>query len=59
MALAEGLLQANVCEAADITITRRTTAALESLHEKGFVTSTDNADAIKEADAIFICVLPH
>lgn len=59
MALAEGLLQAKVCQAPDITITRRTATALESLQEKGFTTSTNNAEAIKGADAIFICVLPQ
>lgn len=59
MALAEGLLQAKVCKASDITITRRTAAALESLQHKGFATSTNNAEAVKEADAIFICVLPQ
>ena len=59
MALAEGLLQAKVCRAEDITITRRTATALENLEGKGFKTSLDNAEAIKDADAVFICVLPQ
>jgi pyrroline-5-carboxylate reductase len=59
MALAEGLLQAAICDADDITITRRTAASLEKLKEKGFNVNIDNAEAIKEADAIFICVLPQ
>lgn len=59
LALAEGLLQANVCQAADIIITKRTATSLEGLQEKGFLTSLDNAEAIKGADAIFICVLPQ
>jgi len=59
MALAEGLIQANICTNADIVITRRTTASLEGLQERGFLTSIDNAEAVKGADAIFICVLPQ
>lgn len=59
MALAEGLIEARVCSAADITITRRSESALESLRAKGFAVSTDNAEAVKDADAIFICVLPQ
>lgn len=59
MALAEGLLSASACKAGDITITRRNASALSSLTEKGFSVTTDNADAIENADAIFICVLPQ
>jgi pyrroline-5-carboxylate reductase len=59
LALAEGLLQARVCSAEDITITRRTSLSLEGLKGKGFTISFDNAEAIKDADAIFICVLPQ
>lgn len=59
MALAEGLLQAGSCKAADITITKRTASFTEGLKERGFQTSFDNAEAIKGADAIFICVLPQ
>ena len=59
MALAEGLLQASVCEAKDITITRRTTSTLKSLQQRGFEFSVDNAEAVKDADAIFLCVLPQ
>src|ERR1043165_2114329 len=59
MALAEGLMQANVCKAEDITITRRTTTSLEKLKDRGFALSTDNTEAVKGADAVFICVLPQ
>ncbi len=59
MALAEGLIRANVCKSSDITITRRQVSALALLKEKGFVVTTDNAEAIKNADTIFICVLPQ
>ncbi|RYF78331.1 MAG: pyrroline-5-carboxylate reductase, partial [Chitinophagaceae bacterium] len=59
MALAEGLLQAKVCQPEDIMITRRTATALDALQHRGFRTTVSNADAIKGADAIFICVLPQ
>lgn len=59
LALAEGLIEAKVCNVTDITITRRSEAALENLSQRGFTTSTDNAEAIIGADAVFICVLPQ
>src|ERR1051325_11862529 len=59
LALAEGLIQAKVCKAEDITITRRTAASLEKLSEKGFQLSTNNTEAINGADAVFVCVLPQ
>ena len=59
LALAEGLIQASICQAGEIIITKRTAATLEGLQGKGFLTSLDNAEAIKGADAIFICVLPQ
>lgn len=59
MALAEGLIEAKVCAAGDITVTRRSEAALETLRARGFAVSTRNAEAVKSADAVFICVLPQ
>lgn len=59
MALVEGLLQAANCKAEDITITKRTASATEGLKERGFKVSFNNAEAIRGADAIFICVLPQ
>lgn len=59
MALADGLLQAGVCRAEDITITRRTATSSESLQERGFKVSANNAEAVQGANAIFICVLPQ
>jgi pyrroline-5-carboxylate reductase len=59
MALAEGLIMANVCKAGDITLTRRHEASLTDLSKAGFKVSTDNAMAIEGAEAVFICVLPQ
>jgi pyrroline-5-carboxylate reductase len=59
MALAEGLIRASACQPGDITITRRTSLSFESLSAKGYNFTTDNSEAIKDADAVFICVLPQ
>jgi pyrroline-5-carboxylate reductase len=59
MALAEGLISARVCKAGDITVTRRSEVTLTDLQKRGFQTTTDNAKAVENADAIFICVLPQ
>lgn len=58
-ALAEGLIRSSLCKADEITITRRNETSLSELRQNGFLTSTDNADAIRDAHAIFICVLPQ
>jgi pyrroline-5-carboxylate reductase len=59
LALAEGLVRAEVCKPSEITITRRNTATLSELTKKGYKTTTDNAKAIDSSEAIFICVLPQ
>jgi pyrroline-5-carboxylate reductase len=59
MALAEGLIRASVCKPSDITITRRSTSSFDSMKQKGFAVSTDNAAAIEDTNAIFVCVLPQ
>jgi pyrroline-5-carboxylate reductase len=56
MALAEGLIRANACKADDITITRRNPSSLTNLTQKGFSVSSNNAEAIKNANAfLFAC----
>jgi len=59
MSLVEGLIRANVCKPSDITITRRNPNSLKELAKRNFKTTSDNAKAIEDADAIFICVLPQ
>ena len=59
MALAEGLIEANVCSASDVTITRRSEGSLVKLRERGFGATSNNTEAIRGADAVFICVLPQ
>jgi pyrroline-5-carboxylate reductase len=59
MALADGLIRSNSCQASDITLTRRSLNGLESLAAKGFNTTTDNQAAIRQAEMVFLCVLPQ
>jgi pyrroline-5-carboxylate reductase len=59
LALADGLLKSGNCEATDITVTRRSATALEHLQKRGFRVTADNRDAVKNADLIFLCILPQ
>ncbi|MBS1921374.1 MAG: pyrroline-5-carboxylate reductase [Bacteroidetes bacterium] len=59
MALAEGLTRASLCKKNEITITRRNAASLITQTEAGYKTSTNNREAIQNADIVFICVLPQ
>lgn len=59
MALAEGLIQSHLCIASEITLTRRTDIGLTDLKKAGFNVSTQNAEAVSQADLVFLCVLPQ
>src|SRR5688572_27755350 len=59
MALADGLIRSRNCTASEITVTRRSAAALEPLQQKGFATATSNTEAVRNASVIFLCVLPQ
>ncbi|HUQ96815.1 MAG TPA: pyrroline-5-carboxylate reductase [Chitinophagaceae bacterium] len=59
LALADGLIKSGNCTAADITVTRRSAAALEKLQQKGFHATINNSEAVKQADLIFLCILPQ
>ncbi len=57
-AIAEGLISSGFTQPADITVTRRNTAALQSLQEKGVVVTSDNTAAVATADWIILAVKP-
>ena len=59
MALAEGLVESRTCKKNEITLTKRNSKSLSALHERGYLTTTSNQEAIVNADTIFICVLPQ
>ena len=57
-AIARGLALAGSVSPEDITITRRTLAALEPLRQEGFQTTSDNATSVQSAGAVIIAVRP-
>ena len=59
LALAYGLVNAGYCPSSDITITRRTAAALQAETDMGFQVSHDNSTAILHARYVVLAVLPQ
>lgn len=57
-AIAEGLLKSKFCKAADITITKRNTATLKALADRGVTVTADNNDAVKKSELILLAVKP-
>jgi len=59
IALAKGLVKADIFEPAQIMLTRRNSAALASLAQDGYLTSSDNLVAVDQADIVVLAVLPQ
>jgi len=57
-AIAEGLLKSKFCKAADLTVTKRNTAVLKHLQQKGITVTSDNAAAVKGSAVIILAVKP-
>ncbi len=57
-AIAQGLISSGFIAPADVLITRRNTASLLPLKEKGVHVSSDNLDAVKFGDVIIVAVKP-
>lgn len=57
-AIAHGMVYAGVIEPDGITITRRSSGALEALAAEGFQTTTDNKEATRSASVVVISVRP-
>ncbi len=57
-AIAEGLLKSKFSKAADITVTKRNTATLKSLKDKGVNITDDNSVAVKKSEVIILAVKP-
>jgi pyrroline-5-carboxylate reductase len=57
--IAEGLLQSHFIRPEELIITRRNTAALGHLQEKGVSISSDNRQAVKEASVILVALKPY
>jgi pyrroline-5-carboxylate reductase len=57
-AIATGLLKSNFCPAENITVTKRNTATLSALQEKGINVYSDNTKAVAENDVIILAIKP-
>lgn len=57
--IAEGLLKSRFVDASNIIVTRRHTAALDSLATRGVVVTSDNQKAISESDVIIVAIKPY
>ncbi|MEN9686678.1 MAG: hypothetical protein RLZZ28_2464 [Bacteroidota bacterium] len=56
--MAEGLISSGFVTAGQLIVTKRNTATLKSLEEKGVLVSSDNIEAVKYADYIVLAVKP-
>jgi len=59
VAIAEGLVISGLLKPKQLTITRRHLKALEKLSKKGMNTTTNNGDAVRNAEIIILAVKPH
>lgn len=59
MAIANGLVDHQLVAPADIIATRRNTAALDSLKQRGVAVSSDNRAAIEASDIIIVALKPY
>jgi len=59
ISLVTGLVDSGKYQSSNFTLTRRNAAKLESLKAKGFTISTNNVEAVKNANVIILAVLPQ
>jgi pyrroline-5-carboxylate reductase len=57
-AIAEGLLISKFSKASELIVTKRNTATLRTLNERGVEVTDNNATAVKRADVIILAVKP-
>ena len=57
-AIAEGLLKSKFCKAADIYITKRNTATLKALQDKGVHVTDKNDVAVRNSELVILAVKP-
>lgn len=57
--IAQGIIEAQLINPADISITRRRIHLLEGLADKGVKVMTENEVAVKGADLVILAVKPH
>jgi pyrroline-5-carboxylate reductase len=59
LSLAKGLVKAGISKPDQITLTRRNTEALAQYADAGYITTSNNAKAVKKADIVILAVLPQ
>ncbi len=59
LSLAKGLVTAGIYAPQQIALTRRTVSALKPYADLGYLTGSDNAAAVADADIVVIAVLPQ
>lgn len=57
-AIAEGLIKSKFCKATDITVTKRNTATINHLSDKGVTVTADNAAAVRSSELVILAVKP-
>lgn len=57
-AIAEGLIASRFSQPEQITVTRRNTAALGGLKDKGVKVTSDNNEAVRQSDIVLLAVKP-
>ncbi len=57
--IANGLLEANVVKPTNLSLTKRHLKTLSNFKEKGVHITSDNKQAIKDKEIVFLCVQPH
>ncbi len=58
LSIAKGFVKAGVCDASQITLTRRNVSKLEKHKENGFKVTPENKGAVIDAKYVFLCVQP-
>ncbi len=58
-AIANGLVESGRFQAKDITLTRRTRAALDPMQARGFAVESDNCAAVRKSEVVLVAVEPQ
>lgn len=57
-AIAEGLIKSKFCKATDITVTKRNTATIKHLADKGVTVTSDNTAAVRSSELVILAIKP-
>jgi len=57
-AIAEGLLKSKFSKVSEITVTKRNTATLKALKDRGVEVTSDNNSAVKKSDIVILAIKP-